>query len=103
MKTQNLSFDDLPMAVGIINEKLDSLQLMLTQRIGLEQSSPQDKLLSVREAAVFLRLTTPTIYSKVSRGELPAMKQGNRLYFSILILNKHYIQSYYPLMGIALR
>jgi len=41
-----------------------------------------DELLSVEGAAEFLRLTTPTIYSKVSRGELPFMKRSKRLYFS---------------------
>lgn len=56
MKNQILSFDDLPMAVSLINEKLDSLQRMLAQRIGPEQPTTQDKLLSVREAAAFLRL-----------------------------------------------
>jgi excisionase family DNA binding protein len=29
-----------------------------------------------------LGLSAPTMYSKVSRGELPVMKRGNRLYFS---------------------
>lgn len=41
-----------------------------------------EKLLTVKEAATFLNLTVPTIYSKVSRGELPCMKRGKRLYFS---------------------
>ena len=42
----------------------------------------QEKLLSVQEAAELLNLTVPTIYSKVSRGELPVMKRSKRLYFS---------------------
>ena len=41
-----------------------------------------DSFLTVQEAADFLNLTTPTIYSKVSRGELPFMKRSKRLYFS---------------------
>jgi excisionase family DNA binding protein len=43
---------------------------------------PAEKLFTVQEAAEFLHLTVPTIYSKVSRGELPVMKRSNRLYFS---------------------
>lgn len=31
---------------------------------------------------IFLNLTVPTIYSKVSKGELPVMKRSKRLYFS---------------------
>ena len=41
-----------------------------------------EHLLTVQEAAQFLKLTVPTIYSKVSKGELPVMKRSKRLYFS---------------------
>lgn len=41
-----------------------------------------EQLLTIQEAAEFLSLTVPTIYSKVSKGELPVMKRGKRLYFS---------------------
>ena len=41
-----------------------------------------EQLLTIQEAAEFLSLTVPTMYSKVSKGELPVMKQGKRLYFS---------------------
>ena len=40
------------------------------------------QLLTIQEAADFLILAVPTMYSKVSKGELPVMKQGKRLYFS---------------------
>ena len=42
----------------------------------------QEKLLTIQEAEAFLRLSVPTIYSKVSKCELPVMKRGKRLYFS---------------------
>lgn len=43
-----------------------------------------EQLLTVEEAAEFLNLKVPTIYSKISKGELPVMKMkgGKRLYFS---------------------
>lgn len=41
-----------------------------------------DHLLTIQEAAEFLSLTVPTMYSKVSKGELPVMKRSKRLYFS---------------------
>jgi len=41
-----------------------------------------DQLLTVKETAKFLKLSVPTIYSKVSKGELPFMKRSKRLYFS---------------------
>ena len=88
MKDQILSFDDLPKAVNQLGAQMNTIQRMLTQYLGCQQQSMQDHFLSVKEVATFLRLTVPTIYSKVSRGELPAMKQGNRLYFSLSELTK---------------
>jgi excisionase family DNA binding protein len=41
-----------------------------------------EKLLTIQEAAEYLSLTVPTMYSKVSKGELPVMKRSKRLYFS---------------------
>lgn len=41
-----------------------------------------EQLLTIQEAAEFLSLTVPTMYSKVSKGELPVMKRSKRLYFS---------------------
>lgn len=41
-----------------------------------------EQLLTIEEAAEFLSLTVPTMYSKVSKGELPVMKRSKRLYFS---------------------
>lgn len=47
-----------------------------------QTTTPPEQLLTIQEAAQFLRLTVPTIYSKVSRGEIPVMKKSKRLYFS---------------------
>ncbi|MFA5229139.1 MAG: helix-turn-helix domain-containing protein [Candidatus Paceibacterota bacterium] len=35
-----------------------------------------------QEAAEFLSFTAATMYGKISRGELPVMKRGKRLYIS---------------------
>ena len=49
-------------------------------------SRPTKDLLSVEEAANLLNLSPATIYTKVSKGELPVMKRSKRLYFSQLEL-----------------
>jgi len=48
-----------------------------------QQTTEQaDQLLTIDEAGELLHLTKPTLYSKVSKGELPGVcKQGKRLYF----------------------
>lgn len=48
----------------------------------VEPTEQSEQLLTVQEAAEFLSLTVPTMYSKVSKGEIPVMKRGKRLYFS---------------------
>lgn len=48
----------------------------------VEPTDQPEQLLTIQEAAEFLSLTVPTMYSKVSRGELPVMKRSKRLYFS---------------------
>lgn len=48
----------------------------------LPHTPQQEQLLTIQETAEFLNLTVPTIYSKVSKGELPVMKRSKRLYFS---------------------
>lgn len=55
----------------------------------LESIEKPEKLLTIQEAAAFLSLTVPTIYTKVSKGELPVMKKSKRLYFSSTDLMKY--------------
>lgn len=64
----------------LANEVVKKIDLWKTKP--QPQDQPQDQLLTVEQTAKFLNLTIPTIYSKVSRKELPVMKQGKRLYFS---------------------
>jgi len=46
------------------------------------EQTETEQLLNVQEAAQFLNLTVPTMYSKVSKNEIPFMKRSKRLYFS---------------------
>lgn len=45
------------------------------------QDAP-DKIMDVHEASELLGISPATIYSKVSKRELPCMKRGKKLYFS---------------------
>ena len=46
----------------------------------ITQSEPEI-LLTVQEAAKFLRLSVPTIYTLISKREIPVMKRSKRCYF----------------------
>jgi excisionase family DNA binding protein len=68
-----------------IDKRLANIESLL---FGMKQgsvSTPKkdpETLMTIQEAAEFLRLTVPTIYSKVSREkDFPHLKKGKRLYF----------------------
>jgi len=77
-----LSFDKLPNAVALLSNEIRDLKRLLIKNQENVQGVETEQILTVQEAAQFLNLTVPTIYSKVSRGELPVMKRSKRLYFS---------------------
>lgn len=69
-------------AKAIANQVANQLANQVAPLFNTEKSEPKDKLLNIDEACQVLHLEKPTVYSKVSRGELPHMKKGKRLYFS---------------------
>lgn len=81
MNTNVLSFENLPQAVSLLLEKVDSLALLLENKSNIP-NAVSNKPLSIQEAAKFLKLSVPTIYGMVSRREIPFSKLGKRLYFS---------------------
>ena len=64
-----------------ISERVTANILKAVQNNNPTTEQPE-QLLTIQEAAQFLNLTVPTMYSKVSKGELPVMKRSKRLYFS---------------------
>ena len=76
------TFDQLPQAVAMLTKEVSELKQLLLQKSEQQTTIPSEQLLTVKEAADFLNLSVPTIYSKVSRGELPVMKRGKKLHFS---------------------
>jgi excisionase family DNA binding protein len=76
-----LTFDQLPVAVSNLAAKLDKIEQLLIESSKHTSDQP-DRFLNIQQAAELLTLSVPTIYSKVSKNELPVMKRGKRLYFS---------------------
>ncbi|MCT2561760.1 helix-turn-helix domain-containing protein [Chryseobacterium herbae] len=76
----NYTFEQLPAVLGRIEAKLD-----LIERVLLESNTPvffRRDVLTIKEASVHLNLAVSTLYSKVSRKEIPVCKKGKKLYFS---------------------
>lgn len=70
----------------VIEARLSSIENLILdlkhKPTKVEPTDQPEQLLTIQEAAEFLSLTVPTMYSKVSKGELPVMKRSKRLYFS---------------------
>lgn len=59
-----------------------SLNKVFDLKINNKESQNIKTLLTIDEASKFLSLSKTTLYSKVSRREIPFMKRSKRLYFS---------------------
>ncbi len=79
---ETITFDKLPLAVSELGKKLENIERLLLENKKKQLSDQSEELFTIQEASKFLHLSVPTIYSKVSRGELPVMKRSKRLYFS---------------------
>lgn len=77
---ETITFEQLPQAVKTLIEEVSELKKIVSEKSTTTEQT--EKLLTVEEAAKFLNLTKTSIYIKVSKGELPVMKRGKRLYFS---------------------
>lgn len=88
MLSKPLTFDQLPAAVEILfeqQEKLmkqqEDLKRLILAQYEKGQAPSANKFLTAQEAAEFLSLAVPTIYTMASRGDLPFMKRSKRIYF----------------------
>lgn len=70
----------------IIDARLSNIENLILdlkrQPVQELSTSPPEKFLTIQDVSKLLCLTVPTLYSKVSKGEIPVMKRGKRLYFS---------------------
>lgn len=77
-----ITFETLPKAVNSLQETVNNIERLLLENSKQTTKEPSDELLTVQDAAKFLRLSVPTIYTLISKGELPVMKRSKRCYFS---------------------
>lgn len=76
---EKLTLESLPQAVERIIEMLSELQTQFADMRCREEV--REITLSINDACKYLGLAKATVYSKVSRGEIPAFKVGKKLMF----------------------
>jgi excisionase family DNA binding protein len=74
------NFNDLPEVVRLLFEKVERIEDLLFS-LQLNKEEPHDWL-NIEEAAAFLKVTVASLYTKVSRKEIPVSKPGKKLYFN---------------------
>lgn len=70
-------------AIELRFNKIEILLKDLVEHSTKEQtnSASKDEFLTVKETAAFLKLSVPTIYGLINKGQLPVMKRSKRCYF----------------------
>ncbi|MBK9504754.1 MAG: helix-turn-helix domain-containing protein [Bacteroidetes bacterium] len=77
----DLQFNDLPKAVTELQQTVNEIKQLILQRSAVLPIEAE-QLFTIKQAAEFLNLSVPTIYSYVQRAGIPVSKRQKRLYFS---------------------
>lgn len=74
-----LTFEQLPKAVVTIIESLERIENLLSSKskVGLVS----DRLMTVKDAAEYLSITSSAIYKLTHTNKIPFNKKGKRVYF----------------------
>lgn len=79
--------------VQLDSEQLSSLVLNAVREALCEKSEPteqeREELMTVQECSKYLSLSVPTIYTLISKGQLPVQKRSKRCYFFKSELNNY--------------
>jgi excisionase family DNA binding protein len=78
----NISFESLPRVVQELTQEVSQLKQLIIANEAKTPVVPQEQFLNIQEASCFLNLSIATIYSKVSKGEIPYYKPNKHLLFS---------------------
>ena len=76
-----ITFEQLPEAISLLHEKIDRIAELFHQNKNHSEHS-EDELLTIQQAAAFLKLSVPTLYGFTHNATIPFCKKGKRLYFS---------------------
>jgi excisionase family DNA binding protein len=70
-----------------IEARLSNIEILLLDikhgSKSIQDTTEPDQILSIKEAAEFIKLSVPTLYRYVQRAEIPVNKRGKSLYFSV--------------------
>ena len=82
MKTDQLTFNDLPAVVGELCDRIASMENLLTEKLSKQHEAKENTHvpMAVQEACAYLKMPLSTFYYKVKKDDIPVIKQGKHLY-----------------------
>lgn len=78
MKTDQLTFNDLPAVVGELCDRIASMENLLTEKLSKQHEAKENTHvpMTVQEACDYLKMPLSTFYYKVKKDDIPVIKQG---------------------------
>ena len=82
MKTDQLTFNDLPAVVGELCDRIASMENLLTEKLSKQHEVKENTHVPMtgQEACAYLKMTLSTFYYKDKKDNIPVIKQGKHLY-----------------------
>ena len=82
MKTDQLTFNDLPAVVGELCNRIASMENLLTEKLSKQHEAKENTHvpMTVQEACAYLKMPLSTFYYKVKKDDIPVIKQGKHRY-----------------------
>ena len=82
MKTDQLTFNDLPAVVGELCDRIASMENLLTEKLSKQHEAKENTHvpMTVQEACAYLKMPLSTFYYKVKKDDIPVIKQGKHLF-----------------------
>ena len=82
MKTDQLTFNDLPAVVGELCDRIASMENLLTEKLSKQHEAKENTHvpMTVQEACAYLKMPLSTFYKKKKKDDIPVIKQGKHLY-----------------------
>ena len=82
MKTDQLTFNDLPAVVGELCDRIASMEYLLTEILSKQHEAKENTHvpMTVQVACAYLKMPLSTFYYKVKKDDIPVIKQGKHLY-----------------------
>ena len=75
MKTDQLTFNDLPAVVGELCDRIASMENLLTEKLSKQHEAKENTHvpMTVQEACAYLKMPLSTFYYKVKKDDIPVI------------------------------